>query len=305
MRVLLLSTGYDTAGQGAAIRSALVHERPDWHVDQMRRLDRWGYPSQHRYGRHLIERLWRRATVVHLTESPRAFWRFGRGAKPLVVHHHGDAYRANRDALDRECRELGAVQVASTLDLLGAPDVEWLPVVADLGALAAMRWPQDDGLVHIATSPTDRSLKGTDVLEASVARLAARGLPVALDVIESVLWPECLARKARADVFVDQFELGYGLSAVEAWGMGLPVVAGVTDPEVRARMVARFGGLPFIDARPDTLDEILAELVVDPDARERWGAIGRRHAERFHSEAAIADRLDGIYERAYRAQAAA
>jgi glycosyltransferase involved in cell wall biosynthesis len=298
MKVLLLSQGFDTAGQGAAIRSALVHHRPDWQVDQVRRKDRWGYPSQHPYDQGLILRLWRRASVVHLTESPSAFWTFGRGAKPLVIHHHGDAYRKKRAELDRQCRALGAVQVVSTLDLLGLPDVEWLPVVADLDALAAMRWPRDDDLVHIATSPTDRSLKGTDMLEASVARLAARGLPVALDVIEKVPWAECLARKARAAIFVDQFPLGYGLSAVEAWGMGLPVVAGMTDPVTRERMMENFGSLPFIDARPDTLDEILIDLVTDRTLREHWGSSGRRHAERFHSESAVAERLDGIYAQA-------
>ena len=37
-------------------------------------------------------------------------------------------------------------------------------------------------------------------------------------------------RKGRADVFVDQMILGYGCNAIEAWGMGIPVIAGV-DPE--------------------------------------------------------------------------
>lgn len=298
MRVFLLSTGFDTAGQGAAIRSALVHQRPTWIVDQMRRQDRWGYPAQRPWASVDVLRCWRRATVVHLNESPSAFRRYARGAKPMVVHHHGDAYRLHRDALDAACRELHAVQVASTLDLLGLPGVEWLPVVADLDALRAMRRPMDDGLVHIATSPTDRQIKGTAFVEAAVSRLQARGLPVALDVIEEVTWSECLARKARADIFVDQFELGYGLSAVEAWGMGLPVIAGVTDPEVRARMVERFGSLPFVEATPDSLADRLAELVTDPETRQDWATFGQAHAQRFHSEAACAARLDRIYAQA-------
>lgn len=293
MRVFLLAMGFDTAGQLAALGSALRQERPAWTVDQMRRWSKFfAYPTQREYDESLARRLWIRADVVHVNLSLLASRVIGRDRpRPLVLHHHGTEYRNKREAIDAACRSVGAVQVASTLDLLGSPGVAWLPVVVDVDSLAALR-SQGHG-VRVAHSPTDPALKGTDAL-----RAAMRGLPAELDVIEGVPWAECLARKGLADVFVDQLDLGYGLSAVEAWAMGIPVVAGVTEPAVRARMVETFGDLPFVEATADTLPDVLAWLVDDATARRDWGERGRAHVERFHSQRAVVDRLEPIYQQA-------
>jgi len=288
MRVLLLAMTWDTAGQGAAIRAALATERPAWRVDQVAaKVKGFGYPRQHAYAPDLVRSLWRRADVVHLNLSPAAVRTFGR--RPgLVVHHHGSEYRYSRAAMDASCRRVGAAQVASTLDLTGP--ATWLPTVVDVDAIAALR---DPGPVTVAHSPSMRRLKQT---EAVIAATDATGL--ALDLIEHVPWAECLVRKGRAAIVVDQLLLGYGLSAIEAWCMGIPVVAGVADPETRRRMLATFGVLPFVDATPETLPERLAELAASADMRAEWGERGRAHVLRFHSQLAVAERLEAIYRRA-------
>jgi len=305
MRVFLLASGCDTAGQLAAIRAALSRERPQWRVDQMRRIAKWiDYPRQYDWRPGLARKLWAAADVVHLCQSLRPLARFG--AKPCVVHHHGSEYRLPEDRarIDAACRAAGTVQVVATLDLLGSPGVEWLPAVAHLDGLAQMRaaTPPHEGIV-IAHSPTQPAIKGTAAIELAVARIKAMGYPVTLDVITGVPWSECLARKARADIFVDQLELGYGLSAVEAWGMGLPVVVGVADQAVRRRMADMWDALPFVEASPDTLVDALLPLVTDATLRVYWGQRGAAHAARFHSEAAIAERLERLYGRALGATA--
>lgn len=296
MNVLLFASTWDTAGQQAALRAAFSRQRPTWHVDQVARLVKgFAYPRQMGYAQTTVRRLWANADVVHLNLSLHGVRLVGAKylGKPIIVHHHGSEYRDHRAALDAQ--ERGVTRVVSTLDLMGSPGVEWLPNVADLDGLAQMRTPSSRRTVRIAHSPTDRWLKGTDAVLEAVERLADRGLPVELDLIEGVTWQECLARKAQADILVDQLRLGYGLSAIEAWGMGIPVVAGVEDPGTRARMVETFGSLPFMDATPDTLTDRLTALVDDGRLRREWGERGRAHAERFHSERAVVDRLDPIY----------
>jgi hypothetical protein len=282
--------GYDVAGQCAALRAALERERPTWAVDQMARLrKRYAYPQQHGWSHNLARHMYQRADVVHLTETLLAREMFG--PQRTVLHHHGSRYRDNREAVDAAIRDAGAVAVASTLDLIG-PEVGWLPVVADLDRLARIRAEEfrSSDVVRIAHSPTDPEVKGTARLVAAVDDLRAAGLAVELDVITGVPWDECLRRKARADVFVDQLDLGYGLSAVEAWGMGLPVVAGVSDPIVRERMLGTFGQIPFAEGL-----SALGPMVADPGVRGEWAERGRAHVERFHSEAAVVDRLAPIY----------
>lgn len=80
--------------------------------------------------------------------------------------------------------------------------------------------------------------------------------------------------------------------------MGIPVIAGVTDPQTRRRMLATFGELPFVEATPETLPTRLAEFVSSEDMRREWGERGRAHVERFHSQRAVVERLETIYRRA-------
>ena len=200
-----------------------------------------------------------------------------------------------------KARAIGAVQVVATLDLAGLePDLRWLPAAADGVALSRYRAWRDSGpgRLRVAHAPTDRAIKGTAAVVAAVEQLQGEGLDVRLDLIEGVANEECLARKGRADVVVDQLLLGYGVNAVEAWGMGLPVVAGVADPAVREAMLRAWGALPFAEASPDTLVNVLRALAVEPALRWAYAARGMAHFERWHREDVVAEQLVAVYAEA-------
>jgi hypothetical protein len=301
VRILHLSLSADTGGQGNAIREAFATVRPDWRIDQMRRKPTWiGYPAQYDYAPGLARRLYRAADVVHLNQSLKGRTLFDpAGRIPVVVHHHGTEYRRSQEAIDESCRDAGAVQVAATLDLIGSPGVEWLPSVVDLDRLAGIRAGYRPGpTVRIMHSPTNRAIKSTDVVIATVERLRAQGLPVRLVLVERKPWGECINIKATADIVVDQLELGYGLNAIEAWAMGVPVIAGTTNPTTRARMLETFGTLPFLEAAETNLGDAIEALVRDAQLRHVFGDTGRHHAERFHSPEAVVPRLEAVYHRA-------
>lgn len=316
MRVLNLSTGQDTGGQQSRTAAAFRRYAPDVTYDSVARTTTF-YPIDRQFvPREVRSTLWPAADVVHVHNGLSAARRFRSGGrKPVVVHYHGTAYRTGPARRLEEQRAYGAIGIVSTLDLWCiAPDrTEWVPAPYDLEYLRSLResavGDRDRGVLRIAHAPTNRAVKGTDALIAAVDRLRREGAAVELDVIEHRPNDECLARKARADVYVDQLLLGYGCNAVEAWGMGLPVIAGIDPARAAARiqqhvpedtrdaMLETFGTLPFYEAAEDTLYDALV-VMLEPDVRAEYGYRGRRHAERFHDAERVVRQLRAVYETA-------
>lgn len=291
LRVLNASASYDAAGDGIRTKRAFDAHAPGWTYRATRRREtRWGYPSDLPWAK--AREAWRRADVVHLQLDFAAEVLGPR--RPCVVHHHGTAFRRNRDRLLREQRARRARALVSTLDLyLMAPDdVEWSPTPYDLAWLASLRRPVSDGVLRIAHAPTSRAVKSTEAFLAATSRLASE-LPLEVIVVEGQPWAECLRRKARADVYFDQVILGYGANAVEAWGMGIPVVAGAASATLD-EISRRSGSLPFVVADEGSILDAL-RLLAEPAERERWGAAGLAFARRFHADDVAVTRLSALY----------
>jgi glycosyltransferase involved in cell wall biosynthesis len=260
-----------------------------------------------------VRKLAAEADVLHLTNEVKAYFWLHQKHKPAVLHHHGTLFRNNpggaRERMQTYARRLGLVQVVSTHDLLRfAPDeLQWLPTCYDLDALEAIRSSYrrpDDGRVRVVSAPTNREIKSTDKLEAAVRALQAEGLPVDLVLVQNKTNRECLEIKATADVYFDQVGLGYGVNAVEAWGMGLPVIAGADDWTLDA-MRRDFGRtLPFMVATEDTIADAIRALVVSESQRRQYAKRGRAHAAKFHAEKPALIRLAKLYAEAVERKAA-
>jgi hypothetical protein len=302
MRILNVSHMADTGGNG--IRTKWAFDKlTDWYYRTACTGKNYlAYPMDLRFDDCLPE--WRKADVVHVRDHFVAQKRLGAPDRPTVIHHHGTQLRLKHRYLIPEQRIRGAIGLVSTLDLLAiAPDdLTWAPALYDLDSLADMRTPIDDGVLRIAHCPTNRKVKGTDLFLAAAERLG-RELPVEVILVERTAWTDCLRAKARADIYYDQVGLGYGNNAIEAWGMGIPVVAGAARSTLD-EMERRFGSLPFVLADEGSIYDAL-RLLANPEAREAWGRMGRMHAERWHSEAAGVEFLQGVYRAAYDRQAVA
>jgi hypothetical protein len=74
-----------------------------------------------------------------------------------------------------------------------------------------------------------------------------------LRLLQNVSYEESLRAKSESDIYIDQLTneggWGYGMSAVEALSMGLPVVSNIPD-----KMAARMGDHPFVHAIPETVE---------------------------------------------------
>jgi glycosyltransferase involved in cell wall biosynthesis len=297
--------GADTGGQSIRIHDAFQRHGGEWTVRAATLSNNYiGYPMDLPYRTKVVEEFWRQADVVHLHNTFRTAAMFDKrlGSRPSVLHHHGTVFRTNPGPLLQESRRRGTVGITSTLDLwLIAPDeLEWLPAPYNLDFLAQVgehHRREPDGRIVICSAPTNRTIKSTDAFLEAVKRLQNEDYPVDLELIERERWDRCLERKARADIFFDQVILGYGCNALEAWGMGIPVVCGAADPTLD-EMERRFGRLPFYHATEETIYDALRELVESPVLRQRYAQIGQQYVREYHDEAKVVEQLKAIYQRA-------
>lgn len=296
MRIFSLSNGADTAGIGIRLHEAFErYGGTDSLRSMVASVNYIDYPQDVRWSQRSLERLYDTADVVQLHNILYAHDHYDAlQGKPTVLMHHGLKSGSGRDFFDMvaAARDIGAVSVGSTLDLcIYEPSVRWLPAPYDLEALRRIRKAavRNDESIRIVHAPTNRAIKGTEAMLDAVAQLRVAGHRVEVVMVERRTWKDALDLYATADIAYDQPYLGYGCFAIECWAMGIPVVAGVRDPKIRAGMIERWGSLPFAEPKD------LPELVESAQARAVWAARGTKHVERYHSQRAVVERAKAIY----------
>ena len=238
---------------------------------------------------------WQAADVIHAMEKVANLqaW-FDPLAKPLVLHHHGTALR-NHPELAAWAAERAIPQVCSTIDLTAIhPAIAWLPNPMATDWFAGFRsqyHPADDQPFTVSHTPTWRALKATDELIAAAAQAHVR-----LELAEGVNWVSALVAKARSHAYFDQTLFGFGLSATEAWSMGLPVMAGAS-PEILALMARTWGFLPFVDVAERGLVGTILTLAERGSLYRDAAGLGHEFVLTYHDERRVVERLKDLWTR--------
>lgn len=182
----------------------------------------------------------------------------------------------------------GAPVFVSTPDLIDDyPRALWVPVVVDVEEWSATRAEHDPArtesdLPLVLHTPSRLAVKGSHLIRGAVTRMAEQGA-IRYSEVSGVPSSEIRTQVARADIVLDQFRLGsYGVAACEAMAAGKVVIGHVT-PDVRARVREHTGlDLPIVEATPDTLDTVLAELVRSPSQLASAALAGERFVREVH-----------------------
>lgn len=295
MNVLVLSPGADTGGQGYRIKKAFdKFGGPDWSVRAMHASDNYiKYPYDVKWtSQAQAKELYDWADVVHHNNRLDAYVLLDQGQlKATVTHHHGTRLRDNCKVVRREDRSVGAVPMVSTIDLQKCyPEAVWLPAPFDIEFLQHYRQKNRRVFIRICQAPTNRRAKSTERVLEVVDRLSRRH-DIRMDLVEQVEWKVALSRKGHCDIFIDQFQLGYGNNAIEAWAMGIPVISGVSDEETRTRMIDTWGELPFYETSEANLEQRLEELILNAELRSIWGEKGQAHVMKWHEESQVVELL--------------
>ncbi|MBS4206299.1 glycosyltransferase family protein [Lederbergia citrea] len=145
----------------------------------------------------------------------------------------------------------------------------------------------------IVHAPTNRKFKGSYYVERAIKKIQNKAR-FTYKIIEKMSHQKAVSEYLKADIIVDQLLCGtYGMFSVEAMAMGKPVVAFIRE-DVREKFPA---DLPIVQATPETLADVLLELVQNPKRRNELGIAGRRYVKNYHSAERVTDELIKIYKK--------
>jgi hypothetical protein len=154
--------------------------------------------------------------------------------------------------------------------------------------------------VIVVHAPNHRFIKGTDYLIQSIDELKSEGLQVELILIEKKQNTEVKKiLEEKADIFFDQLILGYAMSAIEAFSVGLPVITNLENDDY-VKVFRRYSYLnecPAMSASHETLTDVLRILVTNPGLRKELGEAGRKYAEKYHSFHTAQELFTRIYDK--------
>ncbi len=229
--------------------------------------------------------------------------------KPLGVVYSGTSYRNHWRDRNEQDSASGIVQFGTTIDMtckIYGSKLAWLPVpVPWVG-----RKSEEGDKFHVFHSPARPSRKGTSKIIEEISRIDG----ACLEVVVGMSNEECLERKARADLCVDQFNMGYGVNALEAWALGMPVIANnagmpkeyeVVAPSQkemteRAFSLTGMDRLPFARAdikKKGDLRRVVTTMSKHKEFYRRERKVGVDYLRRFHSPGHVIGRLVSALEK--------
>lgn len=180
----------------------------------------------------------------------------------VAIRHGGTAYRTRVKLCDEHDAPFARRFMGGDLYRHTLNDPKAVPYHAPADELVTEPIDQS-GPIVVGHSPSKRSTKGTDLI-----LTVLKSLPVELELIEGVTYRECLARRARCHIFVDQMQPaigGFGASSVEAMAAGCAVLADVRHVH---HQVDRFYPRPPI-VHVATAEDLTLELTDMLRNRER------------------------------------
>lgn len=229
--------------------------------------------------------------VLNIHSTGGAYLPKSRIVRPTVWTMHGSWYRRQIKKLNAVALRERMAMTCLTVDLsLYGP--RWIGRA--MPDMISQHNPPTNEFV-VMQAPTNLEKKGT-----ALVREALAGLPgVRLDVVTHVPNHECLLRKSRVHVLVDQVgprALGYGTNAVEAWSYGIPVISSGPFP-VLEHMQVVIGFIPFVVANDEeAIRSAVRNLQRDAVLYQRWQMLGRRCWEEHHKPQIVAQQFIEICE---------
>lgn len=155
------------------------------------------------------------------------------------------------------------------------------------------------GHKNIRTSDDGVNIKSSHIYIPLIEKLKTKKIPLRL--MEPTGIPNIDVRylQVQADIFLDMLTYGwFGANVREAMMLGKPVICYIR-PEwldsVRKEIPDYANELPIVSATPDTVEDILLDLINNEDKRLKIGRRSREFAVKWHSSDAAGKRFNDIY----------
>lgn len=148
---------------------------------------------------------------------------------------------------------------------------------------------QNPLVVH---APSSKKVKGSKFVQNAITKLKKEKLNFEYKAISGMNNNEARKWYAKADIIIDQLMIGwYGVLTLEGMALGKPVVVYIREELLRTFEY----DVPIQNANPDTIEDRLRELILDPRKREELGKQGRRFVEQYHNVNNVAKQLRELY----------
>jgi glycosyltransferase involved in cell wall biosynthesis len=171
-------------------------------------------------------------------------------------------------------------------------NIHVLPLACNINDFPAAYPDSRKQIPKIIHAPTNRDFKGSAYVEATIENLKQKTTFV-YQAVEKMSHQKALQAYREADIVVDQLLCGtYGMLSVEAMAMGKVVVAFIRE-DVRKHLPL---DLPIVCANPDTLYQVLLDLINDPGRRTQLGHAGHAYVLKYHEIGVVTDQLCKIYQ---------
>lgn len=178
---------------------------------------------------------------------------------------------------------------------VASPDLEYdwfkcryIPVAYDT-TNTQISWKAHTNKIIVGHSPTVRSKKGTDI----ILNTLSNDSRFELDVIENVTWQECMARKSRCHIFIEDLVSGiWGCSAIEAMACGIPTVSYLNRDFIKKYQ--HLHDVPIVACEPnkDSLMEAIDVAIANSD---ELSIKSRLFVEKVHSYEVVGQQLHDMY----------
>ena len=150
-----------------------------------------------------------------------------------------------------------------------------------------------------ARSSGDKNVKCTHIYRPLVDRLNREGYEAELLFLRDVPNRDVRYYQVQADIVVDMLTYGwFGANVREAMMLGKPAVCFLRPEwlEMMRREIPEYvDELPIVSATPETVYDVLKDLIERPEERKEIGLRSRKFAVKWHSSVAAARRFDRLY----------
>jgi len=207
------------------------------------------------------------------------------GRPRRAVQHVGSAYRRGHGWMNRMDTRIGAEMRVVSCDLMrfASASPKTVPRLAPVDPMPiTLPWDRH-GPLRICHTPSSGE-KGTHLIVD-----ALRGLPVDFEIIQHVSWAECVRRRARAHVLLDQLvpDVGaFGQSATEALAQGLVVISDMRHTALAWEILER---PPVVQVDSTAQMRTAVQMLLDdPELVERGQAEALAWSSRNTTRTAVA-----------------
>jgi glycosyltransferase involved in cell wall biosynthesis len=146
---------------------------------------------------------------------------------------------------------------------------------------------------------TEKNIKCTHITLPVINRLKSEGYPVELVFCTNVPNKDVRYYQLQSDIVVDMLTYGwFGSNIIESMMLGVTCVCYIRETWldiIKKELPDYVNELPVVNATPETIYDVLKDLIEHPEKREEIGKRSREFAIKWHSSESGAKRLDQIY----------